>query len=163
MGLQLQPFTLGHARLLMTIESPLMETDTELTLSDLWVAVYVCSIKSWSEAHKMLINGKAESEAKKHGDSFDLAELQQHKKAFRDYIDYYTEAPMRNDSEKHYARVPWPWLYSWLLLKDNVVKTQEEAWNTICSDAFAWNACRCAYNNDENLMNDLEVDFYLSE
>jgi len=162
LGLQLQPLTLGHVWLLMTLESPLLENDEDMNFADLSVAAFVCGHETYIEAKSELENATEESFAA-WGETCDIKNIGDERKLFKTYLDYYTEAPMRNDENSGYSKCPWPWLYSWILLRDGVVKTQTEAWNTICSDAFAWNACRCAYSNDENLMNDLEVDFYLSE
>ncbi|OQY26093.1 MAG: hypothetical protein B6244_14335 [Candidatus Cloacimonetes bacterium 4572_55] len=158
LGLPLHPFTLGHARLLASVDSPIIADEPCTDMGALSVAVFICSHANAKDAQSALYD-ITEADFAAWGETLDMKNFDAEVKTFTEYLAYYEATPLRNDAETGSARAPWPWLYAWILLKDGVCHSREEVWQVICSDAFAWNACRCAYHNDKALMSDREVDF----
>lgn len=109
-------------------------------IHDLVSFVFICSTPRWEDALAAVKDGSMEQSAEryieKHADKLDLAKGIPEIKA---YYDYYVAGPMRDNKESA-IRVPWWWAYATWLQTD-LHRTEDDAWATICSDAFSYHAC----------------------
>ena len=157
LGLRLQPLTLGHAAFLMALDSPFFVEGVEFHPGALALAAFVCSHESWESARGALLADDMQGGFAAWGESAGATETAL--EAFGEYLSYYQSRPLRRDDKEGEVRVPWPWLFAWLLQHNNGM-TRAEAWATTPADAFAWNACRCAYGQDESLMSEMDIAKY---
>lgn len=144
LGFTLAPLTLGHVAVLALTDNPLLKfgkADTSTVgIHDLVSFVFICSTPRWEDALDAMKNGNMELSAQKYiEDHADKIDLDKGIPEIKAYYDYYLAAPMR-DSRESVVRVPWWWAYATWLQTD-LNRTEEEAWATICSDAYSYYAC----------------------
>jgi hypothetical protein len=159
LGLDLQPLTLGHAFILLAIDSPYITDKPGASVGDLLAAVWICS-REWTCARKSLIDDTFKRDCLEWSNNHaDLSASEESVKAFSDYRETYLQTAPRYDevikngqpisANRKSARVPWPLALAWLLMTK---MSEAEAWNTPTVRAFAYSAADSMF--DESLIVD---------
>lgn len=164
LGKPLAPLTLGHMRLLYAVDSPFVRGwasgADSCTVGDLALAALICSFNSWRDAFDAINSPGAQYAAQKWGEKCTPSMCNKSSKTFLEYFDYYAAAPATTsesqDSEKRPEYVPFPYLCA-AILKHYFHMSDADAWNTIVSDALAWNAARLHMEGHKCLLSDFDL------
>lgn len=159
LGLNLKPLTLGHAFVLLAIESPYITDRKEPEIGDLFAAVWICS-HDWTESRDSLVADTFKTDCITWCNTqADLTEPDPDIKSFRNYLETYMQVAPRyetfikngepvNPSRKS-VRVPWPLAAAWVLMSR---MSEDVAWNMPIVKAFAYLAADSMF--DETLIVD---------
>jgi len=122
LGKTLKPFCLLHLLWLENIGSPLFKTSEAVTLSDLEIAVLICSSSSSEEILKKL------SRKRRLWHLWNTRrDLQEESKAFIVYQDDFASMPTFSDSEKGESLEQIPWLLTQMAALIRETGWQEES------------------------------------
>ncbi len=157
LGRRLCPFTLGHARLLQTYDSPFMG-DGPVTMDELLFAVWVCSQPDFEKAAAALLDRSFERQVKAWGKKAGPIDRGAAVLALQTYIRAYMARPPRwEDDKPAKPRAPWPWLYA-NALRHYFHVTEAEAWNTPVNKSICDFACMGALLGDDSLLTESEAE-----
>lgn len=153
-GKALQPFTLGHARVLYIAESPLVVPGSpSASFEDVLLAVCVLSM-AVAPAHCeiQLIADQAKT--------FQWADERGALEAFKSYLDYYCKNLPCFLEKGDEARTPWPWAYC-SMLRRFYAYTEENAWKELCANAFWLGQAVAVQNGNRQYSTLAEMDTIL--
>lgn len=155
-GLTLQPLTLGHVQLLAELGCPIGWGLTDLKKHDIATIVAVGTFALWEQAREYLVNNP--DQVKALATRIALQFNEDEASNVLGYVVYYMAMPRRNDAkaDPEESRVPWWWSYA-EFLQSEMGRSESDAWNTICSDAFAYFAAYAIRNGSKDFMNSREV------
>ena len=154
-GIPLQPLTLGHVQLLAELGVEIVWSNARIKAKDLACILAVCCFSHWQQAREELFNAKhiaSMSDVVMKGNPHDS-------QAVVDYLVYYLDRPAsRGLSDPMEARIPWWWSYA-EFLQTELGRDEEDAWDTICSDAFCYYSSYATRNGSEQFLTGRE--YYL--
>lgn len=159
MGRKLNPFSLGHAYLLMALGSPYICDNGKPALRDLITAAWICS-QDWDSARDQIVDGIPAEEiqawGKTQGDFALAAELA----IFADYIGTYSQTPPRGDivmaegvKKRRGWAVPWPLGVAWIIMER---VSEDRAWSMPVPLALAYAAAAADCGGDASLLSEVE-------
>lgn len=154
-GVVLHPLTLGHVQLLAELGSPIVY-GLDCEKPDLTYIITAGSFPLWEQAREYIEKNSndlvifSERIAKNYSD-------EETRKVF-DYLAYYLSKPRNRSSsvDRSETRIPWWWSYA-EFLQTEMSRSEVDAWNTICSDAFAYYASYITRSGSEDFMTVREV------
>jgi hypothetical protein len=153
LGRQLKPFCCGHAVVLAGLNSPFI-VGGELTVSELYIAVWVCS-QTYEDLQIKLL-GKTDDISKEFKDFVSNAIEDCNYTAtnidFQKYLSEHLKAPDKwKKSDSKSARAPWPLIIATRLMKE-LKFTEEKAWNMPMQMALWYFAAISEFNGDDSLI-----------
>ncbi len=138
-GRKLQPFTLGHARVLYLADSPFVVAGKDaVTADDLLLAVAVCTYAEPPAADSL-------RQLAAEGLRMAAADLKTEIEQFGEYLRYWTARHPRWEDKPAAPTIPWPWSYA-SLLEAEYGYTEAQAWKATCADAF-WKGAAWSHRN----------------
>lgn len=156
-GIPMQPITLGHVQVLAELEVPFVWANNEIKKQDVAAVVMVCCFPDWQQAREELKNDahiESVVEAMSRGDDDDFDQVVR-------FLCYYIDRPKsKGISDPMETRCPWWWSYA-EFLQTEMGRSEIEAWNTICADAFCYYACYATRSGSDQFMTTREN--YLDE
>lgn len=154
-GVVLHPLTLGHVQLLAELGSPLAY-GAEAQKPDLAVIISACAFPLWEQAREYITTHESDlvDFAKRVSKEYSDEET----KKVLDYLAYYLTRPRSKSggTDRAETRIPWWWSYA-EFLQTEMSRSEVDAWNTICSDAFAYYASYITRSGSEDFMTVREV------
>jgi hypothetical protein len=157
LGRQLKPFCCGHAVVLAGLNSPFI-IGGELTVVELYIAVWVCS-HTYEELQVKFLkdtNSVSGEFAEFVSKSIDDCSFAATNIAFQSYLSEHLKAPdkwKRSDAKS--AKAPWPLIIATRLMKE-LKFTEEKAWNMPMQMALWYFAAISEFNGDDSLITPLE-------
>lgn len=148
-GIPLAPLTLGHVQVLAQMGSKWMWDAEEIERGDLCMVLAVCCFPSWQQAVEEL------AKSDDHADAM-VDHVLKHKdddtNTVVEYLSYYLQRPKCTlGVDPMEARVPWWWAYA-EFLQSEMGRSEVDAWDTICSDAYAYFAAHATRNGSTQYM-----------
>ena len=138
-GIRLHPLTLGHVQLMAMMGSGIpWQSPSGIRLDDLCIAVAVGAFPAWEDAQHHLIT--TPDAAAQIGEAMANATDDKQSEIVLEWLAYYLSKPRSISAyDIMESRCPWWWTYA-EFLQSEVGKSEEQAWGTICADAFAYYA-----------------------
>lgn len=138
-GIRLHPLTLGHVQLMAMMGSEIpWQCPNGIQMNDVCSAIAVGMFPAWEDAyHHLSVTPDAPAQiGLKMSQTKELNQMD----AVLSWIAYYLEKPRSmGDYDVMESRCPWWWTYA-EFLQTELGKTEEQAWGTLCSDAFCYYA-----------------------
>jgi hypothetical protein len=143
MGRRMVPFSLGHARLLFAMRSPLVDAaDRPSTIDDAIAAAYLCSMP-WTAAQRVILDpNRVARDCRRWGRRCGPDGLASEACAVRQWLVESMSIPeawQRPEAMAHDPGIPWPWLVAWMI-KARV----PNPWDIPCVEAMSWYCAACA-------------------
>jgi hypothetical protein len=147
-GIPLQPLTLGHVQALAEVGLDLVWSGSDITKQDVATVLAVCCFADWQQAREELNNpAHLQSMVQRVVEGKD-----EEAQKLVDYICYYLDRPKsKTKFDPMDARIPWWWSYA-EFMQTEMGRDEEEAWGTICADAFCYYASFATRNGSEQFM-----------
>lgn len=148
-GIPLAPLTLGHVQVLAMMGSKWVWHGQQIERADLCMVLTVCCFPSWEQAVEEM------SESDKHTDKM-IRHVVDHPnddtEVVVDYLSYYLQRPQCSlGVDPMECRIPWWWAYA-EFMQSEMGRNEVDAWNTICSDAYAYFAAHATRNGSTQYM-----------
>jgi len=138
-GFRLHPLTLGHVQLMAMHGNEIpWQCPDGITFDDLCGSVAVGIFPAWEDAqHHLLTTPDAVEQI---GTAMANAADKKQPDIVVEWLAYYLQKPRApNGIDMMESRCPWWWTYS-EFLQTEMGKSEDQAWGTICADAFCYYA-----------------------
>jgi hypothetical protein len=147
-GIPLQPLTLGHVQALAEVGLNLVWSGSEISKEDIASIIAVCCFSDWQQSRDELQNADHLQSVVERV----YAGTNEDAQCLVDYVCYYLDRPKSKTSfDPMDARIPWWWSYA-EFLQSEMGRDEEDAWDTICADAFCYYASFATRNGSEQFM-----------
>jgi hypothetical protein len=155
-GFRLHPLTLGHVQLMAMHGSEIpWQCPNGIAFDDLCGAIAVGIFPAWEDAHHHLTNtpnaaneiGKAMASINDENQNTEVVK----------WLAHYLQKPRAiGGFDLMESRCPWWWTYA-EFLQTELGKSEEQAWGTICADAFCYYASFAGRNGSKQFSTLREV------
>jgi len=138
-GFRLHPLTLGHVQLMAMQDSEIpWQCGSEIAIADICGAIAVGIFPAWEDAsHALTTDPKIAMDIGRA--MADAPGVEQAAKVV-EWLAYYIDKPKSNAAfDVMESRCPWWWTYA-EFLQTEMGKSEDQAWGTICADAFCYYA-----------------------
>lgn len=157
--LRLRPLTLGHVYLLNCVESPFVIEDVEVSESDFFIAVFICS-QPWPEAQKSLNSGWLSWFVRIWKFFVRKKSMVRQLTRFQAYLTEGLRAPkFKRDLETDELQSPWFWRLTAFLLSE-MSMTHDAAMNCRVWQANALYAAYAEMKHDLKLISQRDQDLW---
>lgn len=156
-GIRLYPLTLGHVQFLAETECNAVLSGNQLDYSDIVLICSICGFELWDQAREVIENDDLHVDQVARHIAKNKSEDESKKVV--DYFVYYLAKPeTKSMPDMAGARVPWWWSYA-EFLQTEMGRSEADAWNTICCDAFCYYASFASRNGSEEYLTARECFF----
>lgn len=155
-GIKLHPLTLGHVQLMAMMGSEIpWQCPSGVKMVDVCSAVAVGMFPAWEDAkHHFEVDDEIHQIL---ADKMARNNNEDQAKIALDWLAYYLDKPRALGSyDIMDSRCPWWWTYA-EFLQTEIGKTEEQAWGTICADAFSYYAAFASRTGSNQFLTIREV------